>query len=106
LALAIHELLTNAIKYGALAIRSGPLSVTWHIEAEAPPARRLVLDWVECGIAVQAQESRRSGYGRMLIEQALPYSLAAETKFELGSDGLRCRISLPLASNDAGEAAA
>jgi PAS domain S-box-containing protein len=105
LSLAIHELLTNAIKYGALAGQSGGLlSVTWHIEG-TPPDGRLVLDWAECGIAAQAKEARRNGYGRTLIEEALPYSISAETKFELGSDGLRCRISLPLAPNGAGEAA-
>ena len=101
LALAIHELLTNAIKYGALASATGRLSVTWRIED-----RRLVLEWVERGIASpQAAASRRKGYGRTLIEEALPYSLAAETKFELG-EGLRCRISLPFAPSDAGDEAA
>ena len=41
---------------------------------------------------------------RTLIEQALPYSLSAETSFELGGDTLRCVISLPLATHDADEA--
>ena len=46
LALAIHELLTNAIKYGALAGPSGRLSVNWRID-ETPPDRRLVLEWAD-----------------------------------------------------------
>jgi two-component sensor histidine kinase len=103
LTLAIHELLTNAIKYGALASDTGRLSVTWRIEG-TPSDRRLVLEWIERGIASpQAADARRHGYGRTLIEEALPYSLSAETKFELDADMLRCLIRLPLATKDVAE---
>jgi two-component sensor histidine kinase len=106
LALAIHELLTNAIKYGALASPTGQLSVNWEIEGTAP-ARHVVLEWMERGAAPSGGAGvQRHGYGRTLIEEALPYSLGAETRFELGADTLYCRISLPLAANDIGEAAA
>jgi hypothetical protein len=72
------------------------------------PDRQLVLEWIERGITSPALPSdpRRNGYGRTLIEEALPYSLSAETTFELGPDGLLCRICLPLGPSDAGEAAA
>jgi two-component sensor histidine kinase len=99
LALAVHELMTNAIKYGALASGgTGRLSVTWRIEGK-PPDQRLVLEWIECGIPSSAwlADSKRSGYGRTLIEEALPYSLSAETIFELSGEGLRCIISIPQA---------
>jgi two-component system CheB/CheR fusion protein len=96
LSLAVHELLTNALKYGALRSESGRLSVMWRIEG-AGPDRKLVLEWIERGIA--AADIVRSGYGRTLIEQALPYSLSAETKFELGRDALSCVIRLPLPAN-------
>ena len=100
LALAMHELLANAIKYGALASETGRLSVTWRIEGTRPD-RRLVLEWTERGILSppQSADARPSGYGRALIEEGLPYSLSAETKFDLGSGALRCLISLPLATN-------
>jgi len=73
--------------------------VTWRIEG-MPPDQRIVLEWIECGIAssAPAADAKRSGYGRTLIEEALPYSLSAETVFELSSDGLRCVISVPLAA--------
>ncbi len=48
----------------------------------------------------------RHGYGRKLIEEALPYSLGAEARFELGADTLRCQIRLPLTTSAAGEMAA
>jgi CheY-like chemotaxis protein len=103
LSLAIHELLTNAIKYGALASPTGRLSVTWWIDGFSPD-RRLVLEWNEYGVALppRSADSVRNGYGRTLIEEALPYSLSAETKFEFAADGLRCRIRLPLAPSDTG----
>ena len=106
-ALAIHELLTNAIKHGALANPTGRLSVSWRIEA-TPPEGRIVMDWIERGIAQSRPlaEVTRRGYGRTLIEEALRYSLSAETTFELGADNLCCRISLPLAPQDANEAPA
>jgi PAS domain S-box-containing protein len=104
LALALHELATNALKYGALASERGRLSVTWEITGVAPE-RRLVLDWVEHGITAPppTADPARRGFGRVLIEQGLPYSLSAETKFALSNDSLHCRISLPLATSKTDE---
>jgi len=100
LSLAIHELATNAFKYGALAIESGRISLIWRVEGLGPNGR-LVVEWIERGILLSAlpADQRRKGYGRTLIEEALPYSLSAETKFELGEDALLCRIALPLATS-------
>jgi len=72
-ALAIHELLTNAVKYGAFASESGSLSVTWHIEG-MPPNQRLVLEWIERGIALPAPASdpKRKGYGRSSSRRRCP----------------------------------
>jgi PAS domain S-box-containing protein len=103
LCLAVHELATNALKYGALAHAEGRLSVTWRIEKSAPD-RRLRLEWIERGIAAMpAAGVIRRGYGRTLIEEALPYTLSAQTRFELGPEALRCVISLPLATRDGKE---
>jgi PAS domain S-box-containing protein len=103
LCLAVHELATNALKYGALVHEGGSLSVTWRIEKSASD-RRLRLDWIERGIAgMPAAAAIRRGYGRTLIEEALPYTLSARTRFELGPDALRCVISLPLATRDGKE---
>jgi PAS domain S-box-containing protein len=106
LSLAIHELATNAIKYGALATEGGSLSVTWRLDRTRQD-RNVVLEWVEHGIASSPDwHPGRGGYGRTLIEQALPYSLSAETKFELGANALHCVIGLPLATINIGETAA
>jgi PAS domain S-box-containing protein len=95
-ALAVHELTTNAIKYGALKTETGRLAVTWTVEVDARGRRRLALTWTESGVAVPPEAATRRGYGRELIENALGYALRARTAFTLGADGVRCRIELPL----------
>ncbi|WP_158626082.1 sensor histidine kinase [Arsenicitalea aurantiaca] len=97
LALALHELATNALKYGAFNARGGKLSVTWRTEqVEAVP--RLFIEWIEVcpeGVGHEPDIERR-GYGRELIEKALPYQLSAETSFYLTGHGVRCTILVPL----------
>lgn len=51
-----------------------------------------------------AGEARSAGYGRELIEHALPYQLGAETHYELGPDGMRCTIAMPVAADQAAQA--
>ena len=78
----------------------GGLSVIWWTEG-ARPKRQLAVEWVEHAIPPSpGVGARRRGYGRTLIEEALPYSLGAETRFVLDNDTLFCRISLPLTTND------
>jgi PAS domain S-box-containing protein len=89
LALALHELSTNAVKYGALANPAGKLEITW--SAEDGP---LALEWRESGFQVPQAGSRR-GYGRELIEVALPFALGARTRFDLRDNGVHCLIELP-----------
>jgi len=96
LALGLHELATNARKYGALSTDQGRLRIGWHVE-QIDGDSCLLLSWIEeraVGVAVKRD---RRGYGRELIERALPYSLNAETRYELDDAGLRCTIALPLA---------
>ena len=94
-ALALHELATNAVKYGALAQASGRLSVVWRVEGGDDEAR-LVIDWHESGVSMPGGPPAHRGYGTELITAALPYQLDAETALEFTPDGVRCRIALPL----------
>lgn len=96
IALAIHELATNAMKYGALKSEEGHLHVEWHVEEDSHGQPTLVLDWRESGLAEPPDSSRR-GYGRQLIEQALAFTLRARTELIFGGEGVTCRIELPLA---------
>ncbi|PZN95103.1 MAG: histidine kinase [Alphaproteobacteria bacterium] len=95
--LALHELATNAVKYGAIAQPAGRLAVTWQVETADPP--RVVLHWHESGVEMPpADAATRRGYGTELIERALPYQLRAETRLEFRPDGVFCAIAVPLAT--------
>jgi PAS domain S-box-containing protein len=96
LALALHELATNAIKHGALGRDTGRLDVVWQLRED--PHRHLVLEWKERGLqlAPQQQEFAHRGQGVELIEEALPYTLGARTSLKLQESGVVCVIDLPL----------
>ena len=102
-ALALHELATNAVKYGALSTPSGRLTVAWHTHEDAKE-RALVLDWRETGVTLAQRGNggeERLGYGRELIERALPYQLGAQTHLEFTPQGVECLIRVPLAMLEA-----
>jgi PAS domain S-box-containing protein len=97
IALAVHELATNAVKYGALRQPPGKLEINWHLQGNGGDAR-VILTWLERNIdtADAPLQPRRTGYGRELIERALPYQLNAITKLEFTPEGVRCSVELPL----------
>jgi two-component sensor histidine kinase len=101
LALAVHELATNAVKYGALVQPTGKLTVTWQITDEHGEPRA-ALQWRESGVPMTADAPRRKGYGSELIEKALPYQLEAETDLNYGPDGIICSIVVPVRVNGDG----
>jgi PAS domain S-box-containing protein len=92
--LCLHELTTNAMKYGALSQAAGRLEVVWHIEHDDGD-RLVVLDWRESSVVMPPGEARR-GYGRQLIERALPYQLGAHTRLDFLSDGVHCTIAVTI----------
>jgi PAS domain S-box-containing protein len=100
LALALHELATNAVKYGALRQPRGNLDVNWELRNHEGD-NRVVLQWRESNVVMAEPPSapRRTGYGRELIERALPYQLNAATKLEFTEEGVRCSVELPLELN-------
>jgi PAS domain S-box-containing protein len=95
LALALHELALDARKHGALSTDQGRLQIGWQVE-QIRGAPWLRLSWIEARPVCVAVKRDPREFGRELIERALPYSLNAETCYELDGSGLRCTISLPL----------
>jgi PAS domain S-box-containing protein len=97
LALALHELATNARKYGALSTSAGQLTVTWQVTGD-DRNRRLALEWHEVGLASREPNADppRVGFGRRLIEESLPFQLDAETRLEFGRNEVRCSIAIVL----------
>lgn len=97
LALAIHELATNASKYGALVGDHGRLAICWRV-IENDGERHVLIEWDEYGIKMRERTQSQGGYGRRLIEEALPYALEARTRYKLSDNELHCSIELPLKS--------
>ncbi len=96
LTLALHELSTNAAKYGALATPEGRLAVTWTVEA-GPAGEAVALVWQES--AVPRPVPGRRGFGSELVENVVPYELGGTGKLEFGSDGIRCLLGLPVTAD-------
>lgn len=92
-AMAIHELATNAGKYGALKTKGGRISVVWHIEREGAEELRFV--WREHGVQI-ADTTRTRGFGSDVIEKSVPYMLDGTARLDLHHDGAECRITFPL----------
>ncbi|MBB5279172.1 PAS domain S-box-containing protein [Pacificimonas flava] len=98
--LVLHELTSNAIKYGGLRIAGGRLDIAWHVERGEGSADRaanwLHLTWAETGVPAVPVEPGRKGFGLELIAEALPYRLGAKTTVEFKGGGIVCTIALPL----------
>jgi PAS domain S-box-containing protein len=93
LAMVVHELVTNAAKYGALSVERGRVSVRWaHLPANGTGAA-LILYWVETGGPEVA--AARLGYGTSIIRDLIPYELGGTVDLKLAPDGVRCRLQVP-----------
>ena len=99
-ALALHELATNAAKYGALSTETGTLAVTWRAEGDA-----LVLDWTETGGPPTA-EPARLGFGLTIVRSSIEAQFRGGVSYEWRREGLRCTLSIPAAQIAAPPAAA
>jgi two-component system CheB/CheR fusion protein len=94
MALALHELTTNALKFGAFTASDGRLSVNWDIDTGPVPTLRW--RWVESNVQIPPAASRRRGFGSELIERLLPYELGAVTRYTINDGGAQCEIDLPI----------
>lgn len=93
LGLALHELVTNSIKFGTLSLPPdrGTLAIRWCVEAGS-----FRLSWRERGMAVLGAAPLRQGFGREFLEQALPYQLGARSAFAITPGMVSCDIHVPL----------
>lgn len=90
-ALMIHELATNALKFGALCVPNATLSVTWSLHDQC-----LKLTWAETGVPIVVSAPLAKGFGQEYIEEALPYQLGAITQFVRQPGGILCTVQLHL----------
>jgi two-component system CheB/CheR fusion protein len=101
LGLALHELGTNAIKYGALATDDGTIKVSWTVKQEQG-GERLQVEWREVNGARRPQQQQQrpagvkppsSGFGTILIDRGIP---GAKVKREMNPEGFVCTLDIPL----------
>lgn len=93
LSMVIHELCTNATKYGALSVSGGRVWIEWTISEDNP--KRFILHWRESG-GPPVREPLRKSFGSRLIEQALPGQLKGEARLRFDPSGLICEVNIPL----------
>jgi len=94
LAMAFHELITNAAKYGALSVPTGRVEMHWHV-APCPQGLRLRIFWRERGGPPVAEPAQR-GFGSRLIEGGVEAELGGHARLSFAPQGLRCEMELPL----------
>jgi two-component system, chemotaxis family, CheB/CheR fusion protein len=92
LALVVHELATNAAKYGSLSTSGGRVEITWTIEGDPPTL--LEWTWTERG-GPQVDDLPTRGFGTELIERGMRFELQGEATLDAVAGGLQCRIKIP-----------
>jgi PAS domain S-box-containing protein len=93
LALALHELVTNSAKYGALGASSGRVSIRWEIQTDT-----LAVVWEETG-GPKVQQPAARGFGTRSVIASIESQLGGRASFDWRSEGLICRLSVPLKRN-------
>ncbi len=94
LSMALHELATNALKYGALSVQAGHVEIVWETLPE--PAALFRLRWTESGGPPVAPPARQ-GFGTRLIERSLAHDLGGTTRIDFAEAGVTCVVEAPLA---------
>ena len=94
LAMAIHELATNAVKYGALSVPTGRVAVTWTVTGGM--ARRLCLRWAETGGPPVQRPPERRGFGTRVLDGTVRAQLGGTLSLHWRLSGLVCELDLPL----------
>jgi PAS domain S-box-containing protein len=96
LGLVLHELATNARKYGALSVPGGHLSISWQLDLKT--GRRLLLEWTESGVP-NVTVPTSHGFGTILIQRTLEAN-GGEVALRYDAGGVSCHIKLPLPEED------
>jgi PAS domain S-box-containing protein len=94
IAMVLHELATNAAKYGALSTTNGHVSIRWDRRPNGHARSQLVLEWQEIGGPPVVATSKPS-YGTSTIRDLIPYEFGGTVDHVLAPDGVRCRLQLP-----------
>jgi two-component sensor histidine kinase len=91
LGMALHELATNAVKYGALSSAAGTVTINWRTEGD-----RFAMDWIERG-GPPVEDSERSGFGTVVMDRMTRMTLSGEVRIDRAPEGLSWHLQCPLA---------
>jgi PAS domain S-box-containing protein len=94
LAMVLHELATNAAKYGALSTNKGRVLIRWDRRLNGRPLSNLVLEWREVG-GPRVDAPGKSSYGTSTIHDLIPYEFGGTVDLVFAPEGVRCRLELP-----------
>jgi PAS domain S-box-containing protein len=94
MAMVLHELATNAAKYGALSTKSGRVSIRWDRHLNGQPRPHLVFEWQEIG-GPPVVALGKSSYGTSTIRELIPYEFGGTVDLVSAPEGVRCRLVLP-----------
>jgi two-component system CheB/CheR fusion protein len=92
-AMVLHELTTNAAKYGGLSARGGGVLLRWRWLRNGSGSR-LAIEWQEAG-GPQVAPPSRSGYGTSIVREVIPFELGGVVDLVFAADGVRCRLEIP-----------
>jgi PAS domain S-box-containing protein len=95
IAMVLHELVTNAAKYGALSLPGGRVSISWERNSNDAKRSLLRIDWHELG-GPPISGAIQSGYGTSLIRDLIPHELGGSVDLAFAPDGACCWIEVPL----------
>jgi PAS domain S-box-containing protein len=98
MSLVLHELATNAVKYGALKTATGTVAVAWNQHVDEEGGRHMTLLWAEQGGPAVSQPTRR-GFGSRLIARSFAEDSDSRARVEFPSEGVRCVIELTLSTD-------
>jgi two-component sensor histidine kinase len=95
LAMAFHELSTNALKHGAFSVETGRIDVTWKISGDAPAMFEIV--WKERGgPSPKSKPKSKSGFGKLVLEKLMPAAVEGRAGIEVEPDGIKWTLTAPL----------
>lgn len=93
IALALHELATNAAKYGAMSVPTGRVNISWDFEDPDDPAQ-LSFTWTELG-GPPVKRPQRTGFGHVVVDRVIARALEANVSYEFEEPGVVWSISMP-----------
>jgi two-component sensor histidine kinase len=95
--LAVHELATNAAKYGALSVPEGRVAIAWTLDGTRGSGRRFQMSWRETG-GPPVSPPTRKGFGHVVISEIVASSMGGEVTLEYAPEGVRWTLDLPNAN--------